>query len=153
MSIILRLTVQDRHGVLDRITGLIRRNGWNINEINAGEKRGGLSNINIRLKDRGADLKVLGKSLTMLDCVEEWEECREERHMIRELLTLKLREADCAGLLEGMRAIAKEDGVVFLEYTGLPWEIDGLLERLNGKLLDCARTGALSLTKGGEGDE
>lgn len=151
MSIILKVTVQDRPGVLDRITGLIRRNSWNISEINAGEKGGGSSSINIRLKDEGADLQILGRAIGMLDCVLDWEECASDRHVIRELLILKAREADLpAEAVRGGRVIGRDGEVLYLEYTGFPWEIDALLEAHADSLIDCTRAGVLSLRKGEE---
>lgn len=154
MSIILKLTVQDRHGVLDRITGLIRRNGWNISEINAGETGGGLSTINIRMKDRGADLQVLGNHLSKLDCIKAWETCSTAEHFIRELLILKIAEADYnTAPIAGSHIVERDGSMLYIEYTGLPWEIDALLDQLADSVVACSRAGVLSIRKEARNNE
>lgn len=146
--------MQDRHGVLDRITGLIRRNGWNISEINAGETGGGLSTINIRMKDRGADLQVLGDHLSKLDCIKAWETCAPGGHFIRELVILQMREGDYrADPVAGSRIVEREGDTLYIEYTGLPREIDELLEQREQTITACSRAGVLSIRKGGTAND
>ncbi len=70
----IKLTVDNRQGVLDQITGIIRRHGWNIRTMNVEEIAADCSEIRIRIEDRGADADKLGKALSRLDCVRHWEE-------------------------------------------------------------------------------
>lgn len=148
MSILIRLTVDDRHGVLDRITGVIRRAGWNITSINSGEIGGGYSYVNFLLEDRGASVAALEKSLSKLDCVKDFQESREDSHFIRELLLLKvLKDRFDPQVFAACRLAYEEDGMLFLEYSALPGEIDALLKKARPLLSDYARTGVLSLRK------
>lgn len=154
MSIVLRLAVDDRHGVLDRITGIIRRNGWNISSVNAGAIDNGYSNINIRLEDRGADVQKLGKSLSQLDCVQSWQVCTADTHVIREQLLLKIYEKDHSKLQhEQTHLLDREGDIIYIEYTGLPWEIDRILKEVQGYAIDCVRAGVVSMPKGSEANE
>jgi acetolactate synthase small subunit len=148
MSIHLRLIVQDRHGVLDRITGLIRRNGLNISEINAGEKGDGTSRINFRMKDKGADVHILGKALAQLGCVHSWEECNDKTHIVREMLLFSLCKRNYQEeKFPGIQLIEQCGDIIFFSYIASPSDIDRLLETYKELICDYSRGGALGVKK------
>lgn len=144
---ILKVTVWDQHGVLDRITGLIRRNGWNIRSLNTVETKNGLHAIHIWIGDKSADLQKLGRALDRLSCVNTWEVCAEEDYFIRELLIAKLASQDF-GAAEGLNyRISRLGEDVYLECTAFPFEIDRLLGENGPAILDYTRAGVLVLKK------
>jgi len=148
MPIHIRLSVEDRHGVLDRVTGLFRRNGLNISEINAGEKGDGTSRINIRLKDKGADVHILGKALAQLGCVQSWEECDDSTHIVREMALFSLHSKDYQkDKFPGVQLIEQCGDIMIFAYVAPPPEIDALMETHKELICDCSRGGALGVTK------
>jgi acetolactate synthase-1/3 small subunit len=90
MKTILRLGVYDSPGVLDRIAGLIRRNGYNINSLNAGVFRGGASQINIVLDDERADVAKIGKQLYDINFISEYRAFNVGNAVIRELVLIRM---------------------------------------------------------------
>jgi len=154
MPIHIRLTVDDRHGVLDRITGLIRRNGLNISEINAGAKGDGTSHISIRTKDKGADIDVLRKGLAQLECVRTLEECTGETHYSREVLLFSVRRSDCReGMFPGAQLMEQAGSLMILAYMASPDDIDALLADHKDLICDYSRGGALAIKKEGVEDK
>jgi len=152
MSIHIRLIVDDRHGALDRIAGLIRRNGLNISEINAGAKGDGTSHINIRMKDKVADVNVLGKRLAQLECVRSLEECSAETHLTKEILLFSIRCGDYNDeMFAGMQLVEQTGGLMIFGYMASPHDIDTLLITHKDLICDYSRGGALAIKKeGGE---
>lgn len=150
MPNIIRMRVFDRPGVLDRITGLIRRNGVNIKTITSGNVAEGVSQITISLGDH-ARLDTLGDRFSEMTSVRQWERCTPATHMIRELLLMRFS-ADQKGLIEdGMRVIREEDGMAFVEYVADPVAVDETLARMNAAGVACARGGAIGVSLA-EGD-
>ena len=148
MPIHIRLSVEDRHGVLDRVTGLIRRNGLNISEINAGEKGDGTSRINIRLKEKGADVHILGKALVQLACVQNWEECNSTTHLVREMVLFSLYSKDYQeGIFSGAQLIEQDGAIMIFSYVAAPSDIDIMLETHKNLILDYSRGGALAVKR------
>jgi len=74
MPNIIRMRVYDRPGVLDRITGLIRRNGLNIKTITSGSMGEGISQITISL-GKHVRLETLGDRFREMTSVHQWERC------------------------------------------------------------------------------
>ena len=151
MPIHIRLTVEDRPGVLDRITGLIRRNGLNISEINAGERGDGTSCINILIKDKGADIHTLGKALTQLECVKGWEELNEKRHYTREALLFSVCSGDYKeGMFQNAQLMEQNGDILIFAYLAASSEVDSMLAANRNLLCDYSRGGALGVRKGGD---
>jgi acetolactate synthase small subunit len=148
MSIHIRLTVLNRHGVLDQISGLIRRNGWNISEINAGEMNGGVSCINIRMRDKGADILALRKALSQLSCVQDLQECSPATHFVRELLLFSMNVSDYQErMVDQANQIGQDDDTLFFSFLASPTEIDALLDTHGGRICDYSRGGPLGLRR------
>lgn len=149
MPNIIRMRVYDRPGVLDRITGLIRRNGVNIKTITSGNVAEGISHITISLSEH-ARLERLGDQFSEMTSVRQWERCTPATHMIRELLLARFSTDQQDLMVEGMRIIHEEGGVAFVEYVADPVTIEETLAKLSARGVVCARGGAIgvSLTEG-----
>ena len=154
MSLHLRLVVEDRHGVLDRVTGLIRRNGLNISDISAGERGDGSSHINIRIKDKGADIHILGKALAQLECVQNWELCSDETHLVREMLLFSIHNKDYKEeLFPGAQLIEQCGDLKFFSYIASASDIDILLNAKKELFCDYSRGGSQGVKKEGGGNK
>ncbi|MDR2826029.1 MAG: ACT domain-containing protein [Deltaproteobacteria bacterium] len=144
MSKFIRVNVFDKPGVLDQITGLIRRNSVNIRSITCGNVGGGISQITLAL-DEHARLDVLGAHIQELACVRNWEQCTPKTQVIRELLLVRF-DADQKNLIEkDMRIIHEENGLTFVEYVADPASSAAMLEKLCAKNVVCALGGAVSI--------
>jgi acetolactate synthase-1/3 small subunit len=150
--VLLRLDVYDRPGVLDRIAGLIRRNGWNISSINAGNYHNGTSQISIVLTDDRFDARKLGSQLYNMNFIHKYHVLNTENSVIRELAMIRLKTSDYnpADIPEA-RIIVQDENKTKLEITGTPWEIDRMLIPVQDKILDCIRSGPLAISE--EGDD
>ena len=110
MTTILRLKVYNTPGVLDRVAGLFRHNGWNIESISAGAALGNVTCIDVSFQNRYVDMKLLSKQISRLDFVIRWEECTPDTHLMRELLLLKIHRDAYDDLLVGEKKIILEEG-------------------------------------------
>lgn len=148
MQIILKVWAADRPGALDRIAGLIRRKGWNISSITAGNAQEGLSQISLALEGKDVDAGLLGEHLDELDGISRWEECAPESHCIRELLLFSAARPlpDAPGVHE----VGGRGGLVYAEYSGAPHEVDRLLGELGDTIKTFVRTGPLAMAMAGE---
>lgn len=151
MSDIIRMRVFDRPGVLDRITGLIRRNGINIKTITSGNVAEGVSQITISL-GKHARLDAMGDRLSEMSSVRHWEKCTPQTHVIRELLLARFTPEQKDLLKDGMRVLHEENEVTFAEYVADPASIDAVFASLRQKGVVCARGGAVAIPLA-EGEE
>jgi acetolactate synthase-1/3 small subunit len=152
MNTILRLGVYDSPGVLDRIAGLIRRNGFNITSLNTGTFKNGTAQINIVLTDARADVHKLGKQLYDINFISDYKVLGSENASIRELALIRMKLSDYDGAhFKDARIIAKNAEEISFELTGTPLEIDTMLQPVQDMLLDVVRSGALAISKEGAG--
>lgn len=150
MPNIIRMRVYDRPGVLDRITGLIRRNGVNIKSITSGNVAEGVSQITISLGEH-ARLEALGDRFNEMASVRQWERCTPATHLIRELLLARFAPDQKDLIADGMRVVREEGGMVFVEYVADPVTIEETLVKLAERGVACARGGAIGVSlSGGE---
>lgn len=150
MNTILRLGVYDSPGVLDRIAGLIRRNGYNITSINAGTFKGGAAQINIVLDDARIDVGRLGKQLFDINFISDYKVLGAENACIRELALVRMKTSDFdAAYFEGARILERDNEEVSFEITGSPQDIENLLLPVHDRLIDFVRSGALALSQEG----
>ncbi len=148
MITILTLQVYNTPGVLDRVAGLFRHNGWNIESISAGVIEDGTTSINISFKNQYVDMKHLAKQISKMDFVKSWEECTADTHFIRELLLIKIRKEEFDSLRLPQKNILHEDGgELWVECAAAPGEIDEALRQVAA--LDCARSGGTIISRGG----
>jgi acetolactate synthase-1/3 small subunit len=149
MPHIIRMRVFDRPGVLDRVTGLIRRNGINIKTITSGNVAEGASQITISLGGN-ARIDPLVDKLREMASVRGVEKCTPETHIILELMLARFTGDKKHLIEEGMTVLREESGLVFAQYVADPVRIDAVLQKLQEHGIVCIRGGALgvSLTEG-----
>ncbi len=148
MITILSLRVYNTPGVLDRVAGLFRHNGWNIESISAGVIDDGTTGINISFKNQYVDMKHLSKQISKMDFVKSWEECTAKTHFMRELLLIKIHKEELDALtLPQKNVIHEDDGLLWVECAASPSEIDEALRSVSA--LECARSGGTIISKGG----
>jgi len=162
MTAIIKTWVHNRPGVLDRITGLIRRKGWNIRTLVAGGVDEGLSQIDIVLEGRGLDVEALGEYLVEMDAICSFEKCTEQSHLVREILIFCLHtdKRELVGFggeavlhaVEQARLITEQGGLCFYEYSDSAAEVDKLLNTLCRLNIRCVYSGALTLAYSEGGD-
>ncbi len=145
----IRMRVYDRPGVLDRITGLIRRNGVNIKSITSGNVSDGMNHITISLGEH-ARLEALGQLFSEMSSVRQWEQCTPETHVIRELILARFSEDQKHLIDPDMRIIREENGLTFAEYVSDPLSLDAKIEQLRAGGVICSRGGALGMSLTGE---
>lgn len=144
MKKMLQLYVHDRPGVLDRVVGLIRRWGWNIGSLTAGDIGGGLTQIMLLLEGRDIKLDALGESLDEMDAVRAWHALTEDENPMREMVLFRVCADDPLGRREGVRVVRAVEGIRFCEYTGLPSAADTLVAALYARDIPCVRSGPMA---------
>lgn len=154
MEVMLKLWVYDRPGVLDRIAGLIRRKGWNISSLTAGDIEEGISQINIALKGQLVDARALCEHLAELDFLRVWEECTPETHVVCEMLLFSVPLGEAALARQpGMRILRETGNFLFVEFTGTPAQVNELLRTEKHRMASCSRSGPLALSNDPKEDE
>jgi acetolactate synthase I/III small subunit len=151
--------VEDKPGVLNRVTSLFRRRAYNIESLTVGRThREGVSRITLVM---GADedaAKRIEANLYKLVNVLWVEDITHAETVVRDLALIKVK-CDAASrphilqLCEVFRARAVDVGptAVTLEITGTMDKLDGLLEvLLPYGVLEMVRTGAIAMTRGAE---
>lgn len=141
MKTILELRVYDRPGVLDRIVSLIRRRGFNIVSLTAGDVGESTTQITILLQGRGPGIDTLGEYLAEMDAVRTWRQLSDDDGLLREMLLYRVSEADTQA--QG-RVLEARGGFRWCEVTGTPQEIDALAAALHARNIACVRSGPLT---------
>ena len=138
-----RLMVDNKPGVLTRITSLIRREGWNILTLTVGETPNSqLSMATICLLGVSSAIDVVLSRCGRLDCVKSIEAVTPENSYVREMLLMRFDGPNAAATAAGCAV----DGDGVYSYVGTKEELDALVEKL--KPLHHARSGAVCLPKG-----
>jgi acetolactate synthase-1/3 small subunit len=157
MNTIIRILVNNRPGVLDRIAGIVRRRGWNIDGLTVGTMEGNLVQISLSINGQHIDVTEFGDRLSELHDVEDWEECRPQNHIAREILLFSYGknsdQTQVVSRLGEVRTIEEMDGVVHAECTGSPGEITAAYELLKQYSIPCVRIGNLIMAKEGGDDK
>lgn len=153
-SWIFTLLVDNEFGVLNRITALIRREGWNIRYLAVAEtKDPEISRLTICLECRQHTFEQVLERLGRLACVKEITLYSEENQVARELALLHMRmedEMQLQELCEELNAdILEIDGEhCILSAVCEEGRLDGMMASLLERgLVEIARTGAISLKK------
>jgi acetolactate synthase-1/3 small subunit len=156
----LSVLVENRPGVLARISGLFSRRGFNIDSLAVGPTEDEtISRMTIVVNCASNPLEQVVKQLNKLVNVLKIVELEPDRSVERELVLVKVR-ADAAGrqqvveLAELFRArvidVAPES--LTLEATGNPGKIEAMLEMLAPYgIRELVRTGRVGLARGSRG--
>ncbi|MDQ0337820.1 acetolactate synthase-1/3 small subunit [Caldalkalibacillus uzonensis] len=160
MRRILSVIVNDHLGVLNRITGLFLRRGFNIDSITVGKtETEGLSRMTIvvNVEDERTNeqiIKQLHKQIDVIKVIDITNEPSVERElvMIKVLSPLQKR-TELTNLIEPFRASIIDVSLesVTIQATGNPEKIEALIELLRPYgIKELARTGVTAFKRGGE---
>jgi acetolactate synthase-1/3 small subunit len=153
--------VEDRPGVLNRVTSLFRRRGFNIESLTVGRTdRPGVSRMTLVIRSDDDAARRLEANLYKLVNVLSVEDVTHAPSVVRELALIKVRADEkvrttvmqlCEVFRARMLDVAPETLVV--EITGTLEKIDGLIEMLRPYgVLELVRTGAVAMTRGHDGE-
>lgn len=154
MEVILKILAYDQPGVLDRIAGLIRRNGWNVKTLTAGNVSDGITQINMSLSGHNVNLDILGERLLETYGVCSWEHILSENALVREMVLCRLPDStQPIASREGIRLLELEEPGVFkyAEFTGTPEDVSAFMQEAREQQVDCVRSGVLILDRGEQG--
>ena len=156
---VFQLLVENTSGVLNRISGLFARRGYNIESITAGvtaDPR--VTRITVVAAGDDEILDQIEKQLGKLVDVCDIRELKPENSVYRELALIKIKvgpkdRSDVRPLADVFGAdiidVSKEG--LIIEMTGKQSKIDAFLELLDGyEILELARTGIAGLRRGTE---
>ena len=148
--------VQNKAGVLARICGLFRRQGFNIASLAVGtSEKPGLSRMTFVVEGPEEIVKLVSAKLDRLIEVVEVEDISDKEHVYREMVLIKLN-ADDAKRREilqltnvfGVKTVDIGSDQMTIETTGDTKEIDSLLKLLTPYgVLEVMRTGRVAVLK------
>ncbi len=152
--------VEDKPGVLNRVSSLLRRRHFNIESIAVGlTERPGLSRMIIIVEGDDARVEQVRKQLDKVVEVVKIVDITELNPVARELALIKVKatastRSEIIQIVDIFRAnivdVAADS--VMVEVTGDEDKIDSLLELLRGfGIREIARTGRIALCRGGVG--
>jgi len=158
MKRIITLTVQDRSGVLNRVTGLLQRRQFNIESISVGPaETEGISKMTlvVEIEDEKR-LEQVTKQLNKQIDVLKVSDITDKAIVVRELALIKVASSsqlrsEINGIIDPFRAsiidVSKESLAV--QITGRPEKIDALIELLRPYgIKEIARTGLTAFLRG-----
>lgn len=155
---IISALVEDRPGVLFKVTSLIRRRGFNIATITVGStEKEKISRITITMKGNPAIVEQLVKQLSKIPDVLKISELEPEESAFRELALIKVsatdpsKRSDILNYISIFRARvidASKDSLV-IEIVGQPKKIQAFLELMKVfGVIEMAKTGIVALSRG-----
>jgi len=158
MKRIITLTVQDRSGVLNRVTGLLQRRQFNIESISVGPtETEGISKMTlvVEIEDKQR-LEQVTKQLNKQIDVLKVSDITDKAIVARELALIKVASSsqlrsEINGIIDPFRALiidVSKDSLA-VQITGRPDKIDALIELLRPYgIKEIARTGLTALQRG-----
>ncbi len=151
--------LEDKPGVLNRVTSLFRRRDFNIESLNVGKtNQPGVSRLTIVMQGDDATARLVEANLYKLVNILRVVNLTGKSIVERELALIKLSSStkvrkEILQMAEVFRARVVDMGTeaIVLEITGTPSKIDGLIEVLDSfGIIETARTGGLAMTRGAE---
>ena len=149
--------VQDRQGVLSRISGLFRRRGFNIASLAVGSsEKPGLSRMTFVVEGSASSLRSVAEQLDKLIDVVEAKDITEKNIVWRELALIKVssskvNRSEILELAKIFRVNIIDIGVssLTMEITGGKEKIDSLIELLRQfDIKEVIRTGRVATLRG-----
>jgi acetolactate synthase-1/3 small subunit len=151
--------VEDLPGVLNRVTSLFRRRGYNIDSLSVGRTHeAGVSRLTLVIEADDDGARRIEANLYKLVNVLRVEDTTERATVARELALIKVR-ADAASRPNVMqvcevfraRVIDVAPEALICEITGQATKIDGFVDVLAPfGVLEMVRTGAVAMTRSAE---
>ncbi len=153
----LSVLVENKPGVLSRVSGLFSRRGFNINSLAVGPtEHAEISRITISVTVEGAALEQVTKQLNKLVNVIKIVELEEKQSVQRELLLVKVRADDqtrrsVLETVELFKARVADVGpeVLTIELTGRPDKLNALIQMLEPYgIREMVQSGMVALGRG-----
>ncbi len=151
--------VENRPGVLFKISNMFRRRGYNIESITVGPLMDrSLARMTVTIEADGRALKNLIEQLERMVEVLRVKPLNPRRTVMREMALVKLNTTDPLAREEALRLVNSHHGLILdidedhivAEITGSPKEIDSFLREAESiGIVELSRTGATALEKGG----
>lgn len=151
--------VENRPGVLFKVSNMFRRRGYNIESISVGPLLDkGLARMTVTVEADGRALRNLIEQLRRMVEVVRVKPLDPRRTVVREMALVKLNTSDPLAREEALRLVNSHHGLILdvdqdhmvAEVTGIPEEIDQFLEEVRPiGIVELSRTGATALEKGG----
>ncbi|MCH6265572.1 MULTISPECIES: acetolactate synthase small subunit [Neobacillus] len=158
MKRIITLTVQDRSGVLNRVTGLLQRRQFNISSISVGATEiEGVSKMTLVVEVEDEQrLEQVTKQLNKQIDVLKVSDITDKAIVARELALIKVTSgsqlrSEINGLIDPFRAIIVDvcKDSITVQVTGKPDKIDALIDLLRPfGIKEVARTGLTAFLRG-----
>jgi acetolactate synthase-1/3 small subunit len=150
--------VQDKHGVLTRITGLCTRRGFNIDNLSVGQsERKGLSRVTLVVPANGEQISSLISQIeTLVNVLSVGDvtslPCVERELVLAKLNTIDLDPSRLAQYMSTFDAhiVDSTNCTTTLQIAGDPGKIEVSLNQLQPYLLELARTGKTLLLREGK---
>ena len=158
MKRIITATVQDRSGVLNRVTGLLQRRQFNIESISVGKtETEGISKMTLVVEVEDEQrLEQVTKQLNKQIDVLKVSDITDKAIVARELALIKVASSsqlrsEINGIIDPFRALiidVSKDSLA-VQITGRPDKIDALIEMLRPfGIKEIARTGLTAFIRG-----
>ncbi len=153
----LAVIVENRPGVLTRVTTLFRRRGYNIESLAVGETENpSISRITIVVMGDEKVLEQVTKQLYKLVDVIKIVDITDKRSVERELVMIKVRadvnvRAEIVQIVDIFRARIVDIGrtSLIIEVTGDSGKIDAIVESLKPfGIIELVRTGIVAMVRG-----
>lgn len=157
---ILVALVEDKPGVLNRVSSLLRRRNFNIDGIAVGHtEQPDLSRMTIVLQGDDARVEQVRKQLDKVVEVVKIVDITDEDPVCREIALVKLKatastRSEIIQIVDVFRAniVDVSSDSLMVEVTGDEDKVNSLLELLRGfGIRELARTGTIALPRGGAG--
>ena len=153
--------VEDQPGVLNRVTSLFRRRGYNIVSLNVGRThQEGISRMTMVVEaDDDKAIRIEANLYKMVNVLSV-EDITHKHNVSRDMVLIKVKagpekRSEILQLCEVFRAhfIDVHPETLIVEVTGTQDKIDGLVTMLAPfGILEMVQTGTVAMTRGGKGD-
>ncbi|MCS7097979.1 MAG: acetolactate synthase small subunit [Candidatus Methanomethyliaceae archaeon] len=155
---IISALVEDRPGVLFRVTSLIRRRNFNIDTITVGStEREGISRITLTMRGDENIVEQLVKQLSKIPDIIKISELKPSESVYREMAIIKVLAQDAerrsdvlnyVSIFRGKIIDASKDSLT-IEIVGNPNKINAFIEIMKSfGIIEMAKTGIVALQRG-----
>lgn len=154
---IIAIEVEDKPGVLSRISTLFSRRGYNIDSLTVGHThKKGISRFTIVVKGDEATLEQIRKQSQKLVHVLTTENLQKERAVMREFAIVKLQYDEESSIeinelvdLYGARMLDSTNEILIVEFSGTEEKINRVFDDLKQfNVLESLRTGKIGMRTG-----
>ena len=157
MRIVLSILVSNSSGVLNRVSGLFSRRGYNIDSLTVGPTEDKeISRITVVAQGDQLVLEQISKQVRKLEDVREVFVLPTGSSVYRELVLIKVQadateRADLVSIVDIFRAriVDVAPNSIVIEITGDEPKVNGLLAMLDGfNIIEIVRTGLAGISRG-----